>query len=66
VKEELFRNADDILNSIWEDEFVRVFGNWMSRLEQMIGMGGGPSKHDTSMPGLVSIVPLLDGDSKGL
>jgi hypothetical protein len=35
-----FQKRADILNSISEDEFVQVFRNWMTRLEQVIGTGG--------------------------
>jgi hypothetical protein len=40
MKEELFWNVDEILNSSSEDELVQVFRHWMSRLDQVIDTSG--------------------------
>jgi hypothetical protein len=40
TKEELFQNVNEILESISEDELVHVFLNWMTKLGQVIDMGG--------------------------
>jgi hypothetical protein len=39
TKEELFRDGTEILDSISEEEFVRVFLDWMRRFEQVISAG---------------------------
>jgi hypothetical protein len=40
TREEVFQNVNEFLQSISEDELVRVFLNWMTRLEQVIATGG--------------------------
>jgi hypothetical protein len=40
TKEGLFQNVSKILDSVSEEEFVRVFLDWMRRLEHVISTGG--------------------------
>jgi hypothetical protein len=40
TKEDLLRKVTEILNSISEEELVRVFLDWMKRSEQVINTGG--------------------------
>jgi hypothetical protein len=40
TKEELSQNVTEIMNSISKEEFVRVFLDWMRKLEQVISTSG--------------------------
>jgi hypothetical protein len=62
TKEKLFRNVTEILDSISEEEFVRVFLDWMRRLEQVEKI----SKYQSFTFGFIRFLHRLRGDYKDL